>query len=94
PEAKKIIKPPIKHELMHMMSNTLWGYPPTDMYWMNEGFAALAEDNCNGYRVSEIYRYMLENDYLYPMDSLTADFYATDEMIGYHQAAYITQYLK
>ncbi len=94
PEAEKIIKPPTKHELMHMMSNILWTYPQPEMNWMNEGLATLAEDNCNGYRVSEIYRYMLENDLLYPMDSLSSDFYATDEMTGYHQAAYITQYLK
>ena len=39
----KEVKPPIKHELMHMISMTTWGYSGQDSNWMNEGLAALAK---------------------------------------------------
>ncbi len=92
-EDEKIVKTPIQHELMHIMAPTLWGYPPQSQAWLNEGLATLAPNDCNGYTVEEIYRFFLEEDLLYPIDSLTSDFYATEEMIGYHQSAYIIQYL-
>ena len=87
------VKPPIKHELMHMMSMTSWGYPTHDSNWMNEGLAAFAENNCNGYNDEQIYRYLLEKKMLIPMSALTSTFYQQPEMIAYHQAAYIAQYL-
>jgi hypothetical protein len=89
----KEVKPPIKHELMHMISITTWGYPRQDSNWMNEGLAALAENNCNGYNVEQIYRYLLERNMLISMDNLTTSFYKQPEMVAYHQAAYIVQYL-
>jgi len=87
------VKPPIKHELMHMISMTSWGYPGQDSNWMNEGLAALAENNCNGYNDEQIYRYLSEKDMLISMDALTTAFYKQPEMVAYHQAAYIVQYL-
>lgn len=92
-EGERIVDPPIQHELMHIMAPTLWGYPPQSQAWLNEGLATLAPNHCNGYKVEEVYRFFLEEDLLYPIDSLTSDFYATEEMIGYHQSAYIAQYL-
>ena len=64
----KEVKPPIKHELMHMISITTWGYPGQDSNWMNEGLAALAENNCNGYNDEQIYRYLLDKNMLISMD--------------------------
>ncbi len=90
---EKIINPPIKHELMHIMAPALWGYPTQSQMWLNEGFATLAANECNGYTVEQIYRFFMEEDLLYPIDSFTTDFFATEEMIGYHQSAYIIQYL-
>ena len=87
------VKPPIKHELMHMISMTTWGYPGQDSNWMNEGLAALAENNCNGYNDEQIYRYLSEKNMLISIDSLTTTFYKQPEMIAYHQAGYIVQYL-
>jgi hypothetical protein len=60
---------------------------------MNEGLAAFAENNCNGYNDEQIYRYLLDKDMLISMDALTTSFYKQPEMIAYHQAAYIAQYL-
>jgi hypothetical protein len=85
--------PPIKHELMHLISMLEWGYPNVSSNWMNEGLAAFAEDDCNGYIVAQIYRYFMETGKLIHIDSLTSDFYAQSEMIGYHQSAYLVEYL-
>lgn len=87
------VKPPIKHELMHLVSMTTWGYPASSSIWMNEGLAAFAENNCNGYNDEQIYSYLLENGMLISIDSLTNDFYGQPEMVAYHQSAYIVQYL-
>jgi hypothetical protein len=87
------VKPPIKHELMHMITMTTWGYPGQDSNWMNEGLAAYAENNCNGYNDEQIYRYLSEKNMLIPMEALATSFYKQPEMIAYHQAAYIVQYL-
>jgi hypothetical protein len=85
--------PPIKHELMHMITLSAWGDPDPTSLWMKEGIAAFAENQCNGYNDEQIYRFLLEDKLLLPMDSLTADFYREPEMIAYHQAAYMVQYL-
>ncbi len=78
---------------MHMiMLSALDGCVQTS-FWMNEGIAAFAENQCNGFNDEQIYRFLSENKLLLPMDSLTAHFYLEPEMIAYHQAAYIVQYL-
>jgi len=92
-DGDKAVKPPIKHELMHMISMSYWGVPQKNLDWIKEGLAAYAENNCNGYNVEEIYRYLLEKDMLIPLDSLVNNFYRQEEMVGYHQSAYIVEYL-
>lgn len=87
------VKPPVKHELMHMMAMTTWGYPAQDSNWMNEGLAAYAENNCNGFNDGQIYRYLLEKNMLITMTTLATNFYKEQEMIAYHQAAYVVQHL-
>lgn len=87
------IKPPIKHELMHLMAMLDWGYPHYTSTWINEGLATYAEDNCNGYSASEVYRYLLEKDMLLPIESLIRGFFDRPEMIAYHQSAYAVEYL-
>lgn len=89
---ENIIAVPIKHELMHMIASELWK-PSENSSWLNEGLATYAANNCNGFSVAEIYKYLFTQEMLMPIDTLVNDFYATDEMIGYHQSAYIVQYL-
>jgi hypothetical protein len=86
-------KPPIKHEMMHLMSMLEWGYENPTSQWVNEGLGTFAGNNCNGYNVAQIYRYLMEADKLIPIELLASDFYGQSEMIGYHQAAYIVEYL-
>ncbi len=87
------VRPPVKHELMHMIAMSSWGYPAEDSNWMNEGLAAYAENNCNGYNDKQIYRYLSGQGMLIPMKVLATSFYRQPEMIAYHQAAYIVEYL-
>jgi len=84
--------PPIKHELMHIITMSAWGNPDFTSIWMKEGIAAFAENQCNGYNVEQIYRFFSANKMLLPMDALAADFYREPEMIAYHQSAYVVQY--
>lgn len=86
-------KPPIKHELMHLIAMLRWDYPTETSTWMNEGLATFVGNNCNGYNVAQIYRYLMETDKLISMDLLTSDFYKQPEMIAYHQSGYIVDYL-
>ena len=92
-DSSERVKPPIKHELMHLMAMLKWGYPHFTSTWINEGLAAYAENNCNGYSVAEVYRYFLHTDQLIPIDALVTAFYQQPEMIAYHQSAYVVEYL-
>lgn len=92
-DSSEKVKPPIKHELMHLIAMLEWGYPHYTSTWINEGLATFAEDNCNGYTVSQIYRYFIDTDKLIHVDSLATSFYNQSEMIGYHQSAYVVEYL-
>lgn len=92
-DSSEKVKPPIKHELMHLIAMLEWGYPHYTSTWINEGLATYAEDNCNGYSVSEIYSYFLDTDKLIHIDSLTTDFYNQPEMVCYHQSAYVVEHL-
>jgi len=85
--------PPIAHELMHLIIMLDWGNPIESSTWMNEGIGTYAENNCNGNNVAEIYRYFLEYNKLISINELSSDFYKQPEMVGYHQSAYIVEYL-
>lgn len=91
--SNETVKSPIKHELMHLISMLEWDYPETSSNWMNEGLGTFAENDCSGWNVSEIYRYLLETDQLLSMESLTTDFYGQPEMLSYHQSGYLVEYL-
>jgi hypothetical protein len=83
----------IDHELMHMITMAGWGYPDATSVWMKEGLAAFSQNSCNGYNDEQIYRYLSVNRMLAPMDSLVNQFYGTPEMIAYHQAGCMVEYL-
>lgn len=89
--ADSVTRPPIVHELMHLISMTTWGYPDPSLHWTNEGLATYAAQSCNGYSIGEIYRYMLENGHLYMSEDFNRPFYELDEMIAYHQSAFYVE---
>jgi hypothetical protein len=84
---------PVYHEIMHMISQTSWGEPVRSSQWMNEGLAAYSQNSCNGYNDEQIYRYLAVSHMLLPMDAMADHFYQTPEMIAYHQAGCIVEYL-
>lgn len=92
-EESSVTNPPIQHETMHIVSMTAWGRPAEGNNWLNEGLATYSENNCSGYTVAELYRYFLEENKLVPLESLAYQFYQTEEMISYHQSAYVVEYL-
>ena len=92
-EAENIIPAPIAHETMHMVAMEQWGFPPESNLWLNEGLATYAANLCNGRTVREVYSHLLSQGLALPIDSLVERFYTRDEMIAYHQAACIVQYL-
>jgi hypothetical protein len=85
--------PPIYHEIMHMITQSEWGEPVPTSIWMNEGLAAFSQNQCNGYTDEQIYRYFAGAHMLLPMDSMADRFYQEPEMIAYHQAGCIVEYL-
>jgi Peptidase MA superfamily len=84
---------PVVHELLHLMAMLKWGNPHETSTWMNEGFATFAENNCNNYRVEQIYRFFMSKKMLLSIDSMSANFYGQPEMVAYHQSACIVQFL-
>jgi hypothetical protein len=91
--ADKDISPLVTHEFMHMITVSMWGQPPRKSYWLKEGVATYAQNNCNGLAVEQLYAYFEKKNMLIAMDSLTAHFYSQPMMIAYHQSAYLSQYL-
>ncbi|MFK8061444.1 MAG: hypothetical protein AB8B78_15325 [Polaribacter sp.] len=87
------VKPPIKHELMHLIAMLEWSDANQTSTWINEGLATYAENNCNDYNVAQIYRFFMETDKLIAIELLAKDFYKQPEMIGYHQSAYIVEFI-
>src|SRR5687767_8731371 len=87
------VKAPTKHEMMHLLSGKLWGFPHPGSEWLNEGLATYAANNCNGFNLEQIYSYYLDRKMLIDLDSLGSSFYKHDDMIAYHQAGYISQWL-
>lgn len=90
---EKEVGAPIDHELMHMITLVVWGNPDRTSLWMHEGIAAFSQNNCNGYNDEQIYRYFAASRMLLPMDSLASRFYQEPEMIAYHQAGCMVEYL-
>ena len=84
---------PIDHGLMHMITLADWGNPDRTSLWMNEGLAAFSQNICNGYNDEQIYRYFAASRMLLPMDSIANRFYQEPEMIAYHQAGCMVEYL-
>jgi hypothetical protein len=89
----KDISPLMIHEFMHLITISFWGQPPPQSYWLKEGIATYAQNNCNAFTVEQIYASLEKKNMLIPIDSLTAHFYSQPMMIAYHQSAYVSQYL-
>lgn len=90
--------PFVAHELVHLIGVIKWGWYPDNSSWLNEGLATYADNSykpnhCSGYTVEQVYSYLADKNMFLSMDSLALKFYDQQDMISYHQSAYIVQYL-
>ena len=78
------------HEVFHVIAMSSWGVGPV---WLNEGMAALADDQWRGSDLHTAARALLERNALVPLDRLSHDFRAIDELVSYPQAGSFAKYL-
>jgi hypothetical protein len=86
--------PPIKHELMHIITMLNWGQPHKSSEWMNEGLATYSTGRFFfGLTLKEIYSFLYNHDMLIPIDKLVNKFDKAPPIISYHQSGYLVEYL-
>jgi hypothetical protein len=79
------------HELMHVMAGNTWGFEFKT--WINEGFAAYADDFWYGYGLHDLNKYLLQEKQLISLEKLIKNFNAQPHMISYPQAGSFVKYL-
>jgi hypothetical protein len=81
------LAPPIRHEIMHLLSWRFWGPPAST--WLSEGVATLAAGGCGGYTVDELVAAIRHDGMIVPLDSLWHRFpqYGEPGLIAYMEAA-------
>jgi hypothetical protein len=100
-------RPVHRHEIMHVFSLRLWGYPGTSGWsdsvptldawrrgsWLREGIAAAAEDLCGRFTYRAIAAQMQAEGQLFPFATLRDAFLEQDDLPAYLQAGSLVQYL-
>ena len=81
------LAPPIRHEIMHLLTWRYWGTPAST--WLSEGVATLAAGGCGGHTVDELVAAMRHEGMIVPLDSLWHGFaqYGEPGLIAYMEAA-------
>ncbi len=81
---------PLKHETMHALSWRLWGTPKE--YWISEGIAVFASNNCASYTLPTLAHAMHREQKLVPFQNLidAFDFRALEPSL---QAASMVQFI-
>jgi hypothetical protein len=97
-----------KHEIMHVVSLTLWGnplgpdkdpYPPKDSTlmvrggWLREGIASAAQDLSVTYSYRGLGAQYLAEGTLFSIDTLVNHFYQVDDFAAYVQSGSLVNYL-
>jgi len=81
------------HEMMHVVSMNLWGYPADSNQCFLEGIAVFADNPCLSYPIHEIAAYLQHEKMLIPFDTLFRNFRNQQDMLSYMQAGSIVQYI-
>lgn len=92
---------PLKHEIMHIIMFTKWGYEAIEPQWLIEGVPTFANPeyySCDGLTLEERYAYLLQNDKLLDIEGLTSfpkegSQTFTSGKSAYCQAGYLVEYL-
>ena len=87
------LAPPIRHEIMHLLSWRFWGAPAST--WLSEGVATLAAGGCGGHTVDELVATIRHEGMLVPLDSLWHRFpqYGEPGLIAYMEAASLVAFV-
>ena len=81
------------HEIMHVLSSNLWGFPADSNHCFIEGLAVFADSPCLGYSLHEIAAYMEHQRLLIPMETLFPRFRQQGDVPSYMQAGSLVEYL-
>ena len=67
--------PAERHELMHVVSMNLWGVNPLPDYWLREGLAVFATEQCHPGAIDSTARAMLANGRAKPLRTYRESFF-------------------
>ena len=81
------------HEIMHVLSANLWGFPADSNHCFLEGLAVFADSPCLGYSLHEIAAYMEHERLLIPLDVMFERFRQQADVPSYMQAGSLVEYL-
>jgi hypothetical protein len=90
--ANDSVRPPIRHELMHVLAWNAWGVPTRE--WISEGVATVAAGGCRGYRIDDVGAVLARDRRLVSIDSLRRFVFAKEEgAISYLSAASLVSFI-
>jgi hypothetical protein len=91
--ANDSVRPPLRHEVMHLLSWRLWG-PPSSR-WLSEGLGVIAAGACRGHSVDEVTAALDRAGRLVSLDVLRNQFVVTGETgaAHYFEAASLATYI-
>ena len=83
----------IRHEILHVYHENVWGIGGEPFHWFQEGFATYSHGLCGPYDIEEITTYLHNESMLYGLEELFRSFRQLDELIRNIQAASLVSYL-
>lgn len=87
-------RPPLRHELMHVLSWRLWGTPGGQ--WISEGVATAAAGRCHGYDLDEMAAALARDGRLIPVGEMPRRFTVAGEegAARYIQAGSVVRHVR
>jgi hypothetical protein len=84
---------PLRHELAHLYSLTLWGDRHGGREWLREGVAMIGMGRCHGWEMHELAAALQDQEKLVPMDRLIGRFGDSDDVVAYVQSGSLSRYI-
>jgi hypothetical protein len=82
-----------RHEIMHVLSLTVWGPPREPGDWLQEGIGAAAEDRCGAYAGRQFAAGLARRGEIIPLSTLISAFRREDDLVAYLEAGSLVTYL-
>ncbi|HEU4455059.1 MAG TPA: hypothetical protein VFR81_18490 [Longimicrobium sp.] len=84
---------PLRHELTHLYSLTLWGDRYERREWLREGVAMVGVGRCHGWTAHELAAALQDGRKLVPMARLIDRFREHDDVVTYLQSGSLARYV-